>query len=277
MSMGICEYFIVLRLYCPNMKLTFNSLLYLLPLVCAALYAKPDNNFSNKTQINFQQTIERIRLGHEGAEGFHRQLLLGFTNLATDGVDTGFDALMLDVFTTDAYWFLDNNSYTIQGLPFRADLLVDIGVVSAFDQLHTIMIDSLEGYTGEVWLIDTESGQTVDLKLGNAQFFVPAGTFNNRFKLAFSNTTLSLDGATQTEPQFRAFYLKSTASIWVESPDSPTLSIEIFDLSGRKIKSIETKIFAHVRQIPMKNYPVGIYLLRIKTRDKVYKNKILKF
>lgn len=277
MSMGICENFIVLRLYCPNMKLTFNSLLYLLPLVCAALYAKPDNNFSNKTQINFQQTIERIRLGHEGAEGFHRQLLLGFTNLATDGVDTGFDAQMLDVFTTDAYWYLDNKAFTIQGLPFRPDLLVSIGVNSAFEQIHTFMIDALEGYTGEVWLLDTNSGQMTDLKLGNAQFFIPAGTFNNRFKLAFSNTTLSLEDFVKTKPEFRTFYLKSAESVWIESPNNPTDEVEIFDASGRKIKTVEIAQPANLIRIPLNNYPTGIYLLRIKTRNKLYKNKILKF
>lgn len=260
------------------MKLTINILVLLASAICNFLLAKPNNDLLPNKRENFQQSsLQRIRLGHEGAEGFHRQLLLGFTDLATEGVDAGFDAKMLDVFTTDGYWFLDNTPYTIQGLPFNLNLLVDIGVISAFEQTHTFMIDALENYTGEVWLVDTESGQMFDLKAGSASFLVPAGTFNNRFKLAFTNTTLSLLNLQKKEPTFRAFYLKSTASVWIESQGNPPVSVEIFDRTGRKIDLVEVNSPTHIFKLPFNKYPVGIYLLIIKTRDKFFKNKILKF
>ncbi|MDT8414200.1 MAG: hypothetical protein RQ735_02375 [Flavobacteriaceae bacterium] len=55
------------------------------------------------TTLYSQEVIPKIRLGHDDQAGFHRQLLLGFDPLSTNGVDNGFDAKMLDVFSTDAY------------------------------------------------------------------------------------------------------------------------------------------------------------------------------
>ncbi|MBU2525443.1 MAG: T9SS type A sorting domain-containing protein [Bacteroidetes bacterium] len=233
---------------------------------------------SNTKQDNYALPI--IRLGHEGEEGFHRQLLIAFEPNSTDGVDNGYDSLMLDTFSTDAYWLIENRSYVIQGRPFRLDLVVDIGVVSAFDQVHTFMIDALEDYTGEVFLFDNLTGQIHNLKQQAATVSVGSGTFNDRLKLVFTSETLSgSDLLTNTAAV--GGYFDSEEGIFkiFRNQTSDVRSIKIFSISGKIIihQNIQSKGHLVEISIPFSTASSGIYIAKIQTASSTSTIKFVKY
>lgn len=230
-------------------------------------------------RLTAQEVVPKIRLGHEGEEGFHRQLLFAFDPLSTDGVDNGFDARQLEVFTTDGYWVINNEPFVIQARPFDMNILVDIGVVSAFDQVHTFMIDALEDYTGDVFLYDNLTGQLFDLKTQPASVNVPTGTFNDRFKMAFTSETLSLNPLNETLTALKAFYDKNSEQIFILNPTQIGINrLSLYSLSGALVfedNLTESHLASNQLYLPyIKN---GLYLLRIESAQTSDVFKIVKY
>jgi hypothetical protein len=72
---------------------------------------------ANQSKVTAALNV-RVRLGHEDALGFHRQILVSFIEGTTSGVDIGYDAKMIDVSANDMYWYLNNESYIIKEQPY---------------------------------------------------------------------------------------------------------------------------------------------------------------
>jgi hypothetical protein len=68
--------------------------------------AKTIDHFNdNSNDIVFNNYKQKIRLGFNTVNKFHRQLLLGFMNeAATDGIDLGYDGYQIDTQENDMYF-----------------------------------------------------------------------------------------------------------------------------------------------------------------------------
>jgi hypothetical protein len=207
----------------------------------------------------------RVRLGHEDVLGFHRQILVSFMDETTPGVDIGYDAKMIDVSANDMYWHLDNEAYVIQAQPYYGTLELPLGITSSSEQVHKIMIDQLENFTDPVILIDTQTGLSYDLKDGTANISIPAGTFNNRFRIAFAQTTLSNNEVDLDI--LKVVYNPKDKNIEIFNPNQEEITrIEVYNISGQLIirKEINQKSHQENIKIPF-NKSNGVYLLKINT------------
>ena len=76
--------------------------------------------FKNATVVNAddtytEDTFAEIRLGYTNQDNYHRQMLLGFMDEnATSGFDYGYDAILFDEKTNDAYFPLQTRKLNIQ-------------------------------------------------------------------------------------------------------------------------------------------------------------------
>ena len=58
----------------------------------------------------------KIRIGFNSYNNFHRQLLIGFMDeLATEGIDPGYDAIHIDNQQNDMYFLNNGTKLIIQG------------------------------------------------------------------------------------------------------------------------------------------------------------------
>lgn len=234
---------------------------------------------NNLTQNTVAEVLPKIRIGHEGEEGFHRQLLVAFEPTTTPGVDPGYDAEMLDVFTTDLFWYLNNKSFVIQALPFFTEMQIPLGVVSSFNQTHRIMIDALEDFVGDVYLIDLETSISHRLNDGPAEIQVSQGQYTNRFLLAFAQLTLSTDDPSFLSSDLRAFYLKKSENIVVENSNNLAINkIQVFNLNGQSLINVQesTEFQSNEINIPFSHYSTGIYLVKILSEQGTNTFKIVK-
>lgn len=220
--------------------------------------------FTRANQNNAIATVDmRIRLGHEDALGYHRQILAAFMDGTTPGIDTGYDAKMIDVNANDMYWYLNNEAYVIQAQPYYSTMELPLGITSSSEQTHKIMIDQLENFVEPILLVDTETGLAYNLNEGTANISIPAGTFNDRFKIAFEQTTLSKPEAELIT--IKIIYNQEAKNIEIFNPNQEEISqIDVYNISGQLINRIEVSqnSFQEKITIPF-NQSSGVYIIKI--------------
>jgi hypothetical protein len=119
------------------------------PLFRKSASAIAENVFNNKNDVIPSKTeFPKIRLGFIAANDLHRQLLLGFMDKnATSGIDTGYDAKMIDVQPNDMYFLNSDAKLVIQGDGyFNTSNVYPLGVITAVEGKVKFNIDNLEEF-----------------------------------------------------------------------------------------------------------------------------------
>ena len=164
---------------------------------------KNENNQFFRAPVDKNKVTEdkdRIWLNVESnTGGAFNQLLVGFFDQATDGVDRGYDGDKVSASWINFYSKIDDARYGIQGLPsFTVDKKVTLGFDTYIDQLMTykMSIDNIEGVLNDndVYIVDNELGITHDLKLADYEFEIDGSdSFPDRFTLQFTSAVLDID------------------------------------------------------------------------------------
>ncbi|MCF6348169.1 MAG: choice-of-anchor D domain-containing protein [Flavobacteriaceae bacterium] len=179
---------------------------------------------------------DRIWLNVESnTGGAFNQLLVGFFDQATDGVDRGYDGSKFGRAWISFYSTIDDAKYAIQGLSnFNIDKKVPLGFDTYIDQLMTykMSIDNIEGVLNDndIYIVDNELGITHDLKLADYEFEIDgSGNFPDRFTLQFTSSVLEIDDLSLNNDfiitnEENALQLRSTTVI---------TDLKVYDMMGR--------------------------------------------
>jgi len=164
---------------------------------------KDENNQFFRTPDTKNKVAEdkdRIWLNVESSTGgAFNQLLVGFFDQATDGVDRGYDGSKVSTSWINFYSKIDDARYGIQGLSsFAVDKKVILGFDTYIDQIMTykMSIGNIEGVLNDndVYIVDNELGITHDLKLADYEFEIDGSdSFPDRFTLQFTSSVLDID------------------------------------------------------------------------------------
>ncbi len=196
--------------------------------------------------------------------------LIGFSTLTTSGIDQGYDSRRL-ANVLSVYTHLENGSeeFGIQSREaFEDGAKVLMGFSSLLDENleYTISIKDIQGPgfdNATVFLIDNELNIRTNLSQENYTFKAEKGTYNSRFTLQFrSNEVL---GDTTTALEKVAVYPNPTSSVLnVVSPEAKITTLEIFDVSGRRLKNLDLSTATHY-EVDMSNLQSAIYFVKIST------------
>ncbi|MDT0554353.1 hypothetical protein RM519_13935, partial [Urechidicola sp. P050] len=153
---------------------------------------------SEKEAVSVKQ---RIRLGFESPDGFHRQVLVAFLEGATDGYDQMYDAWSLDELKNDAFFYVEEERFIIQAFgEFRKDREIPlyVRIDEANDGgLQKFMIDGLENISDdvEIYIKDNyNDGETYDIRnMSSFEIALEAGEYTDRFSLVFQSRLSRLD------------------------------------------------------------------------------------
>lgn len=180
----------------------------------------------------------RIWLNLKGADLEYNQILIGYMNGASSGVDAMIDGESLDKSKTMIYNLISNNEYVIQGraLPFSNDDIVPLGLKVIEAGNYEISLENLDGLfvTQEVFVKDNVTGILHDIKQGSYSFSAQAGTFNNRFELVYKNAALSNDNFENVNI-VNAF--SSNGILNIVSSKNNIKAVEVYDILGKVIYS----------------------------------------
>lgn len=199
--------------------------------------ADTNNQFlRNGNVANSEVEKHRIWLNLKNDAGTEfNQILLGYVDGATQGIDRNFDGLSFGNVGSAISSRIENADYTIQGraLPFNTSDVVSLGFKAVTAGNYTISISETDGlFAGEqnVYLKDTSNGSITNLKAGNYSFSSAIGAFNNRFEIVY-NSTLGTPDSTFNSNSIVAF--KSNNELNVQTKSVTMKSILVFDIQGR--------------------------------------------
>ncbi|OYU79721.1 MAG: hypothetical protein CFE23_12510 [Flavobacterium sp. BFFFF1] len=177
----------------------------------------------------------RLWLNLTSAAKKYNQILIGYVEGATDGLDIQFDGKMLENQNAVLYNILDNTSYTIQGkaLPFADSDSVPLGFKASEAGNYTITLDHFDGLFSEgqdIFLKDHAVGTTVNLKDAPYTFATVPGTFEQRFEVVYQNSPLAVTPVTSVESM--VIFTKDN-HLEIHTGNINLSDVALFDIRGR--------------------------------------------
>ncbi|WP_264559875.1 T9SS sorting signal type C domain-containing protein [Flavobacterium sp. N2270] len=200
--------------------------------------ASTSTQFFRSSSASVEAEKHRIWLNLKGTDLDYNQILVGYMNGASSGIDQMIDGEVLDKSKTMIYNLISDNEYVIQGraLPFSDEDVVPLGLKVIEAGSYEISLENLDGLfvTQDVFIKDNLSGTLHDIKEGNYSFNSQAGTFNDRFELVYKNIALNNDSF---ENNSFVNTFSSNGILNVVSSKNNLKTVEVYDILGKVIYS----------------------------------------
>lgn len=206
---------------------------------------RPGNNtqFFRTTEEaqSVEQGLEKHRywLDISNNQSKFKQALIGYIELATNDIDRLFDAKLFDNGVLSLYTKVGNTKLSIQGKDVDFDINEQIPLAYSTNSAGQFTIN-LSDYDGlfvdqVIYLEDKLLNIIHNLKESSYTFTTAVGTFEDRFVLRYTNSTLS-----NNEPIFNdntVVVYKNEQGLFINSGIVPMNNVMIYDVRGRLIAS----------------------------------------
>jgi len=228
-----------------------------------------------------EAVIKRIRINFKTPDNSIRYLLLGFipNNLATDGVDYGYDALNLDNLPNDMSWMIEDEQYLIQGVgDFDKTKQYPLGIFLSDSGNIEISLQELENFESEidVFIYDALLGTYTKFNNTNYQMSLDTGDYLDRFFLTFIQQG-ALTVKDQELQQIVVNYLSNSNEIVVKTPQAIEVQkVRLINILGQKVKTWSiTGAPAMEIRIPVKQVSSGNYIIKVETATGTFNKKVI--
>jgi len=193
--------------------------------------------FRNPNAVAENQETEKHRIWlnlNDGTKSYN-QILVGYTQNATDGIDNKVDGKMFDTSKTMLYNLINNSEYVIQGkgLPFSDEDVVKLGLKVTEASNFEINIQQVDGlFTNQdIFVKDNYTGAIHNLKEGSYYFISQAGTFNDRFELIYKKPTKEVEVTSAKSVDV----LVKNNELTIQTYQSAIASVEVYDVLGKVV------------------------------------------
>lgn len=244
--------------------------------------ASPNPAMNNEEDEFEQQDFMKIHLGYNSTDNYHRQTLLGFMNqYATAGYDNGYDGISIESLTNDMYFINGTNKLNINGDGFfNANNIYPLGVKNATSGNVSFVVDSKENFeeNQEIYIYDNVTNTYNSIKSGPYTVNLPAGTYDTRFSLRFTDGTALGTGDHEENHGIGITHSQSNHMINIKNPlqEVTVKSVALFNLLGQKVT--EWKITNQDQsdiQLQVSDIATGTYIVKVMTDGGSVSKKIL--
>jgi hypothetical protein len=180
----------------------------------------------------------RIWLDISNNSNGYKQLLLGYIQDGTDGMDRLFDGEMVDNGNTIVmYTKVDDVKLSIQGrgLTFTPNDTFALGYKATVADTYKINLSDFDGLflNQDIYLEDKLLNVVHNLKEGYYSFSSNAGTFEDRFVLRFSAQALGVP----TFNEESVVVYKNALGLHIATGLTPMDTVAVYDVAGRMLAS----------------------------------------
>ncbi|AXP81981.1 hypothetical protein CJ739_2916 [Mariniflexile rhizosphaerae] len=244
-----------------------------------SIFIKNSNTKNKQSTLSNvdRDTRRKIRLKFDSPKGYHRQLLVGVDEKASNDFDLGYDALLTEDNKEDMFWIFNNNNFIIQAVNnFDAEQTLPLGVKVSKQGLASIKIDTLENMENStnIYLHDKQLNIYHNLKERKYDVYLTVGKHLNRFEITFVNPqALHTDGLSNSA--FQVYFSNENKSIIIHNPNLKHIaSIEVFDILGQSM--FEFKAITNENHIAYKpkSLSTGAYIIKLKTESGIISKKV---
>lgn len=177
----------------------------------------------------------RIWLDVVSSQGVYKQILIGYAENATDGIDRGFDGEFLDAGNPTAIYSLCAGlkcNILGKSLPFSDEDEVPIGFKGNVSGAYVISLHQFDGLfqDQDVFLKDTFLNVVHNLKQGPYSFNSAAGTFDTRFVVVYKDAAL---GNTEFADGAGVVIYKPGDELMIDSGSQVMKQVRVYDVRGR--------------------------------------------
>lgn len=193
---------------------------------------------NNQNQF-FRENIERHRfwLNLSAENQPVNQILIGYIQGASNGIDASYDGTLLEG-TNALASVIDGQGLVIQAraLPFANTDQVPLRFVAAQSGSYSISIDHFDGVFAEgqaIYVHDAVSGITHNLSESAYNFITEAGSFDQRFTIVYQAETLGVGTITKGTNVL----VTQNQHLELQAQGFDIAKVEIYDLRGRLLYS----------------------------------------
>ena len=187
-------------------------------------------------RVNSTEEKHRIWLNLNDANNNYNQILLGYTDGASNSIDAS-DGLVLNDSPSLLYNQINNQKYVIQGreLPFVDTDVVPLGLKTNQSGTYSISFEKADGLfeSQNIYLKDNYTFTIHDVKQSPYSFTSQIGDFTDRFEIVYRNDLLSIDDESTV-----LIYSDSNGTV-VKSLNEKINGIVVFDVLGRQLYNFQ--------------------------------------
>jgi hypothetical protein len=246
-----------------------------------SVFMKPSNiKEDKKITASDIDTREKIKLIFDSPYHYHRQLLVGVDSNASNDLDLGYDAILIENNKEDMFWIVNDKNLVIQGVNnFSPEQKLPLGVKIYQQGLGTIKLDVLENIPDNlnIYIHDSQLDIIHNLKESNYEVYLTPGTITDRFEILFDITPEISLGIDDTEIKaLQMFYSNEDSSLILHNPELKQIkSAQLLNMLGQVVynfKNIETINYQKFKTKPIAE---GTYILKLQTNDYETSKKVL--
>ncbi|MGK4567498.1 GEVED domain-containing protein [Flavobacterium sp. 3HN19-14] len=180
----------------------------------------------------------RIWLNLSNETGMQNQILVGYMDSATNGIDTSIDAKQIESNINNIASLIGEDKFNIQAraMPFAVTDEIPLSFNAIAAGTFSISIDHADGLFAndqEVYLKDNVSNIIYNLSEGAYTFAAEAGTTTSRFSIVFENSTLGIGNPSLNADNLVIYNNNNVLNI--NSGSMEMTDVKIFDIRGRLI------------------------------------------
>jgi hypothetical protein len=241
-----------------------------------------DPEMNNAPDSFVEEQFMKIRLGYNSTDNYHRQTLLGFMNqYATAGIDNGYDGVSIETLTNDMYFINGTTKLNINGDGFfNVNNVYPIGVKNATSGNVTFVVDGKENFSEnqEIYIHDNVTNTYNSIKSQPYQVNLPAGTYDTRFTLRFTNGQALGTADNEENNGISVTHSQSNSMITIKNvlQEVTVKSVSLFNLLGQKVTDwdVENQNQDEI-QVKVSDISTGTYIVKVLTDGGEITKKIL--
>ena len=227
------------------------------------------SNAVNENQPIGINSTSHIRLNTIINNANTRQMALTFSPNATDGVDRGIDGMSPDRdLTNDAYFFLDNEKYVIEGVNYDIDKRIPLGVNVSGNSTFKFSLVQVVNFSEsqDIFLYDAFDGSYHNLKLADYEVSLPTGIYNNRFEITFKSEALSI--ANPINENIFVVQNNSSQQLQISNPTMMDLkSVTLYDVTGKLLFNKTKLQIKESYEFSTASLSDAVYLVKVQSMD----------
>ncbi len=233
---------------------------------------------SNK-ETKDEDAFPKIYLKYSSPKGLHRQILVGFIENTSDGVDIGYDAINYETFAEDMSWRTNNINFIIQAVPTLNDeRILPLEVKVATAGIIKISLDNAENVPvdTEIFIKDFTTGKMHNISKAPFEIELMAGKYADRFALTFKTQKMVAEDVkaetlipAAAQPIIEGIHVYMNNAIGElqikNNSTNEILSVALINSLGQTVKIWNSNFNIRVISLPIST-STGIYFVQINTK-----------
>lgn len=230
----------------------------------------------------------KIWLQFNSPTGYHRQILVGVDESASNFFDLGYDAPISDIGKEDMFWTFDGGKFVIQAVNnFNTDQELPLGIKVSKAGLARIKIDELTNIDENIsiHIKDKLTGEIHNISRKPFEINLEAGIYVDRFSLTFKMHKLVAEDviaeiflAAELPPIIEGIHVfvnNAIGELQIKNNSTEEITgITLYNYLGQAMKTWNTNLNRRTISLPI-NMATGVYYVQISNKNKIVVKKIV--